>query len=246
MLKALSKFYNGENYQAFVHRRSELDSMAPELTHASERELEELVFKFSGYTHEKLLAYEHCLTEELKYSQIGLNNLLEISKTQGLRLTSHILLMALMAKEKYMQMSTFRGVIILRTPVDYRRKLDLSENFFGNAIVDAHVSFSKDELRYGEIFAIALKIKEAIQGINFAHIYKQASALKTLRARKGIRAIRSLNCPGTVFTNFSKMPLSSVLFDQMLPSRIIYGELYPNFVLMLGEQQARQNLIYSH
>jgi hypothetical protein len=246
ILKAICDFYNGENYQAFVHKRLELNSMAPTLSHLSDDELNNQVFKYSGYTHEGIGRHESFLTEELKFSQPGLAKLMEISKSQGLRLSTHVLLMSLMTKEKYQHMTKFKGRILLRSPVDYRRKLDLSPNFFGNAIVDAHLSFDLEEIQQNDVFGIAIKIKEAIQEINFQYIYKHLSALKTLRERKGIAALRSLRCPGTVFTNFSQMPLDKITFDSASPLRLIHGELYPNFVLMMAATRDRYPLIFHH
>ncbi len=243
--KAISSLYNGLSYRPFSHQRFELEQMATYLSHLEDLDLYKMVFDYSGYRVGGFATpSDRLYKEEIKFSKSGLAKLSQISKDQGHRLTDHVLLLALLAKEKGHRLNKDDDKILLRTPVDVRKRLDLGENFFGNAICDAHTAFDVEELKDTDVFTLAQRIKDDIQAVDFHYVLKQQSALKTLRLKKGISFLRNLKCPGTVFTNFTHMPLQDIIFEGGAPLRMIVGELYPNFVFIENKSSSHYSLHY--
>lgn len=109
-------------------------------------------------------------------------------------------------------------------PVDLRRHVPkTSALYFGNAICAANASATYEELAKLSVPMLALRIRDAVGGINEDFAFRSFQTLASYRQQNGIDAFETFHVAhprhGMIVTNLSRLPLTELDFGFGAPWR---------------------------
>ena len=106
----------------------------------------------------------------------------------------------------------------LSCPVDLRRRLPgLPGRYFGCAVALAAAEIERDRLEEAPLSDLALRVRDAVAGVDAARAGRSLRAVDSLRRQEGLAGLERLHVvhprAGLLVTNLSRLPVREIVFD---------------------------------
>jgi hypothetical protein len=191
------------------------------------------LFAATGYVLPKPPAPPSQVLETIHYSNSDLETLRADFSRRGIAVSRNDIIMADLAKKFHTDIPLHEGKFIIRCPVDYRGIFGLPENYFGNAIRDAVAVFEPDVLEEMKLEDVAIKIRQAIAGVDSAAVRNSLQCLNALREQEGFNVFEDVGCPGLIVTNWTKFPIPKMDFGIGAPQNFYHASINPRLAIIL-------------
>ena len=191
------------------------------------------LFAATGYTIPNHAPPASGILETIRYTARELDKIKSDFKVRGASSSTNDIVMATLAKRFHRDVPLYEGKFIIRCPVNYRKILDLSVGYFGNAILDALAIFDDGEVEKLPVEEVALRIRQAIADVNVERIRHSLQCLNSLREKEGVQVFDHVGRPGLIVTNITMLPIDKYDFGLGPPTDAHMMSLTPGVGIIM-------------
>lgn len=240
-MRALAARYRGEKTPfGFAHDRRRL--MPGERRKPRSLSPERLT-KDSGFVLGKVPTPTAFTWENLHFSGQRLEALRR--EAGGGRLSSVEVVAAYLFQKYQNDFPFIHGQKMLRVSVEHRRISHKdAPYFFGNAVKDAVLTFTAEDLPAPLLSEVARAVHEKIRDLNIDDLRRQMAALEDLRFQDGVEIFSNLTAPGLSVEDFTEQSWGALRFGEAPAERVAYLYLKEGHARVHREADGSLSVLY--